>query len=1799
MAFPRWLRSLQALRANTPARGRHKPRPAAPRRKLSLEILEDRVVPSAYVVTTTADTGPGSLRDAITQVNADTSHALYASPSNSAVDEIDFAITSTSDTGGGFNAANGVATIAPLPALPVFSNAVIIDGYSQAGASPNTLTAGDNAVLKVELNGAQEPLNLTGVNPNPTVAYDGIGLSITGGGSTVRGLAVNGFSVSGIWLHDSGGGDTIAGNFIGTDVSGTVARPNSWGPNFSYAGGLQNNAVVLYGGGGNSTIGGTDPASRNVISGNAFDGLYIDSNAVTVAGNFIGTDATGGASLGNGGDGVFLDNAGNTTIGGTTSGARNIIAANAGAGDTYADIWVSHGGGNVIQGNYVGTDVTGSKVLGDHNDGIRVINTTDTLVGGTAPGAGNLISGHYMGVESGGSVGTVVQGNFIGTDATGTTATGTDGKPMGNINGVSGAAVISGNLISGNRDSGISWATGSVIQGNLIGTDVTGKVALGNHGPYGASGIYLPTGSDNNLIGGTTAGARNVISANDGGLSIGGSGNVIEGNYIGTDITGTQALGNQDGGVGLGGTNNIVGGTTAAARNIISGNQTGFFGGSVTLGGGATGNLVEGNYIGTDLTGEVALGNGTGVFFGAASNNTVSGNVISGTMGRGGVVFDTNGGAPSLTSGNIVQGNLIGTDATGTQILGNASHGVLIVTGQGTQLTGNVIAGAGPVGSDYPGSGVVLDGTSGNTISGNTIFSNAGNGVAIASGTGNSILGNSIHDNAGLGIYLNRANNANDNQVAPGLTSGTSSGAATTVTGTLVGTPTTTFRIEFFANAAFDPHGYGQGQTYLGWAQVTTDQNGRAAFTAADEHSALTGAAGGLDPCPAGQAVLSATATNLTTNDTSAFSSGALTTTAVTSSPAPSVVGQPVTFTATVTTAPAPGGYGYVAFVDTTTGAGLGTVPLSVYGTASLTRPLPTAGPQVITAVYLGWAGVALGSSGSLTQVVNPDPTTVSFGSSSPTSVAGQAITLRANVIASYPGSGDPTGTVSFYDGATLLETDPLVPSGLMYFSRATSSAIATLAVGTHTITATYSGDPNFVGSTSGAFSQTVNAVTTDNLQTVLSSQYLRTGAATVTLQAVDDASAQNAVAAMNGVAAVTDWKGNPVPTAVNLTLNFAKSSQLTFSNGDPNVTLELDGSPLPNGTTVDPAVPAVTVTQGNVIIKQVTFTESGDAPTILVTGGHLTLRNSIVQESTGYSDPAISVTGGTVDLGNASVPGGNTINVNGAGRLLDNSSPNLVTVGGDSFTANGAPVSPLTVTTVSSLAPASLLNQPVTFTATVNASASGGGTPTGTVYFEDLASGAVLGSAPLSGGSATVTTAALPVGARTIVAVYTGDASFINSYGTASQVVTYKFSGFLAPLNSNLAMALNRTVPVKFLLTDYNGAIISNLNAVTSLQVLDSSGSDVLAGAGKTGLRYDATANQFVYNWQTKGLPAGTYTVTLALADGRTYTKAVQLSKTGSSAALLADGNSAVTTATGALLGGDIALYVDNTNGDLTADELARIQDAVTAVDAVTEPYGVAVQEVTDATLADVTLNMDTTSAVGGYADGVLGCTTDAGQITLIAGWNFYTGSDATQVGSSQYDFQTVVTHELGHALGLGHSADSTSVMYATLASGTSNRTLTSADLNVPDTDSTCACGLHAAVARASSGHSLPLGITSFQVQLHAAVARAGSGHRQTTSPALFDSSWPDLVGAPLSNVFWRIDLASPAAVPGRNEELLPPLSPAERSAPLAGRLGGVWADEPLAGSAIADEFFAQMGAEDLSGPPLGTSPVGRWQQL
>ena len=180
------------------------------------------------------------------------------------------------------------------------------------------------------------------------------------------------------------------------------------------------------------------------------------------------------------------------------------------------------------------------------------------------------------------------------------------------------------------------------------------------------------------------------------------------------------------------------------------------------------------------------------------------------------------------------------------------------------------------------------------------------------------------------------------------------------------------------------------------------------------------------------------------------------------------------------------------------------------------------------------------------------------------------------------------------------------------------------------------------------------------------------------------------------------------------------------------------------------------------------------------------------------------------------------------------------------------------------------------------------------------------------------------------------------------------------------------------------------------------------------------------------------------------------RLNLTGNAgSALTADGFVNNTDATGgAILAGAFFVYVDNSNGLVVSDELMRIQDAIGTVNDVVSPYGTTIYQVDTLDLANITLTIETTSILGGLADGVLGCTADGDRITLIHGWNWYVGAESLTIGLAQYDFQTTVTHEIGHALGLGHSDDISSVMYAMLSPGTTRRALTTDVLNVADGD-------------------------------------------------------------------------------------------------------------------------------------------------
>jgi hypothetical protein len=154
-----------------------------------------------------------------------------------------------------------------------------------------------------------------------------------------------------------------------------------------------------------------------------------------------------------------------------------------------------------------------------------------------------------------------------------------------------------------------------------------------------------------------------------------------------------------------------------------------------------------------------------------------------------------------------------------------------------------------------------------------------------------------------------------------------------------------------------------------------------------------------------------------------------------------------------------------------------------------------------------------------------------------------------------------------------------------------------------------------------------------------------------------------------------------------------------------------------------------------------------------------------------------------------------------------------------------------------------------------------------------------------------------------------------------------------------------------------------------------------------------------------------------------------------------------------GTLLAGDLPVYVNDPSGYFSAAMQSRISDAIANIDSLLVPYNVTITQVSDPSLALVTLDDGTTSASGTAAQGVLGSFNPSAspvEITILEGWDWYAGSDASGIGSGQYDFETVVMHELGHALGLGHRTDPNSVMFESLGTGVTRRGMTMADLNI-----------------------------------------------------------------------------------------------------------------------------------------------------
>lgn len=511
--------------------------------------------------------------------------------------------------------------------------------------------------------------NKIGTNAGGTLALgnSGDGIKVQGAIDTfILDNLISANAVSGITVQDATS-ITIQGNKIGTDVSGTIGLGT-----IPVAAGI---GVSVLGTSSSVLIGGAAYSMGNLISGNYSRGLDLVSPGTEVAGNFIGTDVSGMASLPNGigggpAYGVWAGGGSNDSFIHDNVICEGVLVAGYGTGPVL---------GTVIQANRIGTNVDGtaaicdsSVILSDGTEGAQVL--ANVISGSSLAGVQIEFSSTYN----------ILRGNFIGTDAAGASLLG------GHINGVavSGALAIGniiggpgpgdGNLIAGNG-TGINvsgGAPGTSIQGNKIGTDLSGNLALGNS--IGIS-VWASSGT---LIGGSAPGEGNLVSGNAGpGIYLSADGTQVLGNTIGLAAD-ESALGNAVYGIDISGNGNIIGGAGLGEGNNISSNAWG----GIHLSTG-TGNLIAGNIIGQDGSanprgnGDPAanIGFGIGLFDDGnmASQNTISYSGYSGIEIQG--------------SGNVASGN---------KIHHNHMFGVTVLSGTGNTLSENSIYDNGSLGID-------------------------------------------------------------------------------------------------------------------------------------------------------------------------------------------------------------------------------------------------------------------------------------------------------------------------------------------------------------------------------------------------------------------------------------------------------------------------------------------------------------------------------------------------------------------------------------------------------------------------------------------------------------------------------------------------------------------------------------------------------------------------------------------------------------------------------------------------------------------------------------------------------------------------------------------------------------------------------------------------------------------------------------------------------------------------------------------------------------------------------------------
>jgi Bacterial Ig-like domain (group 3)/Right handed beta helix region/Bacterial Ig-like domain len=671
-------------------RARSARRPVTARRRVHVELLEERQLLATITVNTVGDSDSVgatlSLRQAIEISNGTLLISSLSMPQRA---QVSGALSSPNTIDFNIPAMEGpVYDIALASPLPTITSPVVINGYSQTGASANTNGPGlaDNAVLNIVIDGTS-----AGAGAN--------GLVISAGSSTVSGLVIANFGTQsggtggdGIVLS-SVGGNVIAGNFIGTNPAGTAAT------------GIAHDDILIETVSNSNTVGGLTAAARNVLvnnnAGGSSSGAGVDIEGTSgnlVVGNFLGTAATGTKALAGGTDamGVLMAaGAYNNTVGGTTPAARNLISGNTGSGvqigatsDTI-DTWA-----NLVAGNYIGTDVTGMLPLGNGagsspaGDGVDLIgvNSIGNTIGGSAAAAGNLISANaYDGIYVDYATDDTLESNLIGADA----------------------ARNFGDKSMGNTDYGIEIDNGPriTIAKNLVVNNKTGGIAL----------YYALTENDWIIAN------ESILNDGDGILfcSCGSGGSLIYGNLIGTDATGTANLGNQGDGIDIGSPNNTVGGSAGMGNVIAFNTQAGIgFEQSNTN----TGNLLSANLIyanqklGIDLaaTGVPLQNTAGGPHVGpndlqnypvlTSASASSSGTAISGSLNSVPnqtftIQFFSN---PVLDASGYGQGQTyVGSTSVHTDASGNANFGLEVPASIGGQLLSAIAIAAGGDTSEF------------------------------------------------------------------------------------------------------------------------------------------------------------------------------------------------------------------------------------------------------------------------------------------------------------------------------------------------------------------------------------------------------------------------------------------------------------------------------------------------------------------------------------------------------------------------------------------------------------------------------------------------------------------------------------------------------------------------------------------------------------------------------------------------------------------------------------------------------------------------------------------------------------------------------------------------------------------------------------------------------------------------------------------------------------------------------------------------------------------------------------------